>query len=95
MAAIRSCKGRPRLSGSACYIQMQSSVFKLWNERKKSLGFAEITHCLCRVSSLHQTDYQTSRLALLEFDDLFQFPLFRLLACKCMLLDTQYRSKPS
>ena len=73
MAAVRSCKGRPRLSGSACYIWMRSFVFELWNESKKSLGFAKVTNSVFPEYLLHQTDYLTSRLALLEFDDLFQF----------------------
>ena len=94
MAAVRSCKERPRLSGSACYIRIRSSVFELWIERKKSLGFAEVTNSVFPENRLPQTDYQTSRLALLEFYDLFQFLLFILLACKFLLLDTQYHSKP-
>ena len=71
--AVPSRKGRPRLSGCARYIRVRSSVFELWHERKNTFGFAEATNSVFAEYLLHQTDDRASRLALLEFDDLFIF----------------------
>lgn len=63
MAAVPSRKGRPRLSGRPCYIRIRSSVFELWNSRKRSLGFAEVTNSVFAEYLLHQTVHWASRLA--------------------------------
>ena len=70
---VSSRKGRPRLSGRACYIRERSSVFELWHERKSTLGFAEVTNSVFAEYLLHQIDHRASRLAFLEFDELFMF----------------------
>ena len=57
MADRPTGKGRPRLSGTARYIRVRSSVFELWNARKKSLGFTETTNSVFAEYLLHQTDY--------------------------------------
>ena len=70
---VPSRKGRPRLSGRACYIRVRSSVFELWHERKSTFGFVEATNSVFAEYLLHQIDHRASRLALLEFDELFMF----------------------
>ena len=43
------------------------------NYGKNTLGFVEATNSVFTEYLLHQTDHRASRLALLEFDDLFIF----------------------
>ena len=46
--------GRPRLPGHVKYIRLRSSVFDLWREMKKDLGFSEKTDSIFAEFLLHR-----------------------------------------